>query len=200
MKDFNNNIPDDLKRCIDFHGHLCPGMMYGYKVALESLKLLGIERSEDEEIVTICENDSCSVDAFQVLLGTTAGKGNLIINNYGKNVYTIFSRKLNKAFRFSRKSSYEYIGEHKEEFEKLEEKFVKGTATPTERARQKELKTFDLLDQPFDNIFTTEDTKIPAPSYAELAPSVACAKCSEMTMKTKMVESESGLLCIPCSR
>jgi formylmethanofuran dehydrogenase subunit E len=194
------NIPEDLKECIDFHGHLCPGMIYGYKVANEAISLLGIQRSMDEEVVTICENDSCSVDAFQVILGTTAGKGNLIINNYGKNVYTVFSRKINKAYRFSRKSSYEYLGEFKEEFNTLEEKFANGTATQIERARQKKLKTFDLLDQPFKNIFETEETKIPVPTYAELSPSVSCIKCFEMTMKSKMIETDSGLICIPCSK
>ncbi|MCP4158897.1 MAG: formylmethanofuran dehydrogenase [Deltaproteobacteria bacterium] len=194
------NIPEDLQRCIDFHGHICPGMIYGYKVANEALTLLDLMRSIDEEVVVISENDSCSVDAFQIILGTTAGKGNLIINNYGKNVYTVFSRKINKAYRFSRKLDYIYSGPYKEEFETLENKFSDGTATPTERARQKRLKTFDLLDQPFENIFETVETELPAPSYAELSPSVSCAKCKEMTMKSKMIDSDSGLLCIPCSK
>lgn len=193
-------IPEDLQRCIDFHGHLCPGMIYGYKVANEAVSILGIERSMDEEVVIICENDSCSVDAFQIILGTTAGKGNLIINNYGKNVYTVFSRNKNKAYRFSRKSSYKYLGKHIDEFNLLEEKFVNGTATPKERARQKKLKSFDLLDQPFSNIFETKEAKIPAPTYAELSPSVSCLKCFEMTMKSKMIETDSGLICIPCSK
>ena len=72
-------LPDDLNTCIEFHGHLCPGLVYGYLVGKEAIKLLHLKRSKDEEIVAISENDSCAVDALQVLLGTSIGKGNLIL-------------------------------------------------------------------------------------------------------------------------
>ena len=73
-----HKLPEDLKRCIAFHGHLCPGLVYGYLVAKEAVRLLGLRRSQDEEVVVISENDTCAVDALQVLLGTTTGKGNLM--------------------------------------------------------------------------------------------------------------------------
>ncbi len=95
-------IPDDLKQCSAFHGHLCPGLVYGYIVAKESIRLLDLKRSMDEEVVAVCENDSCAVDGLQVMLGTTAGKGNLIIRDYGKNAYTVINRSGKKAYRFSR--------------------------------------------------------------------------------------------------
>ena len=95
MHDFNHGpsspdkpLPEDLRYCIAFHGHLCPGLVYGYIVAKGAMDLLGIERAEDEEIVVISENDTCAVDALQVLLGTTTGKGNLILKDYGKNAFT----------------------------------------------------------------------------------------------------------------
>ena len=91
--DLNRNplyeyLSDDLKDCICFHGHFCPGLAYGYLVAKEAIVLLDLIHSPDEEAVVVSENDSCAVDAVQVLLGTTIGKGNLIINNYGKNIFT----------------------------------------------------------------------------------------------------------------
>ena len=36
MKSMENTkfeLPEDLKKCVDFHGHLCPGLVYGYLVA-----------------------------------------------------------------------------------------------------------------------------------------------------------------------
>lgn len=72
----NISLPDDLKECILFHGHLCPGLVYGYLVAKEATQIFGLSRAKDEEVVAICENDSCAVDAIQVLLGTSVGKGN----------------------------------------------------------------------------------------------------------------------------
>jgi len=67
-KDTMLDIPEDLARCMAFHGHICPGLVYGYLVAKEAMKLMNLERATDEEIVAICDNDSCAVDALQVLL------------------------------------------------------------------------------------------------------------------------------------
>ena len=66
--------------------------MIGYRVAQIALRELHVERAEDEELVAICENDACGVDAVQVLTGCTAGKGNLILRDWGKQVFT-FGRR-----------------------------------------------------------------------------------------------------------
>ncbi len=190
----------DLKQCVAFHGHLCPGLVYGYVVAKESIRLLGIKRSTDEEVVAVCENDSCAVDGLQVMLGTTAGKGNLIIKDYGKNAYTVINRSKEKAYRFSRITSYNYSGKNADEFNKLEKAVSEGTASEQQRLRQKYLKAVDLFSRPFDEVFFTKEVEFSMPPYAPLAPSVACAICGEMTMKTKMVPGKGGrLICIPCS-
>ena len=193
-------ISEDLKQCVTFHGHLCPGLIYGYIVAREARNLLSINRSADEEVVTVSENDSCAVDAFQVLLGTSTGKGNLIIKNYGKNAYTVFSRLSNQAYRFSRITGYAYTGDHEAEFKALEAKVAGNTATTEEKKRQKYLKAMDLLHKPFETVFATKAVPWLPPEYAELAPSKACAICGEMTMATKMKTSDThGLVCIPCA-
>ncbi len=192
-------LNENLVECISFHGHLCPGLVYGYRVAKEAAERLGVDKSSDEEVVAICENDSCSVDAFQIILGTTAGKGNLIVNNYGKNVYTVFSRNSGKALRFSRIFSYQYDGKHKEEFDKLEAALQDKTASKKEIMRQKYLKAVDLAEKPFQKIFNSEALDFEPPPYAPLAPSAPCVKCGELTMSTKMIKNSNGdLFCIPC--
>ena len=199
-KDLDRQLPEDLKRCVSFHGHLCPGLIYGYLAAKESMRLLDLDRSRDEEVVAISENDTCAVDALQCLLGTTMGKGNLILMDYGKNVFTVLRRSDKRAFRFSRKHEYKYEGAHPQEFEELEAAFAAGDATTKQRMRQKLLKSLDLLAKPFDAVFDTALVDIPEPPYAPLAPSAACAECGEMTMSTRMVDTNDGrLLCIPCS-
>jgi len=196
----SDQLPEDLKRSIAFHGHLCPGLVYGYRIATEAARLLGLHRSRDEELVVISENDTCAVDALQFLLGTTIGKGNLILKDYGKNVFTVFNRSDKRAFRFSRKSAYTYKGEHQEEFGQLEASVAGGRATVEQKVRQKLLKALDLLSKPFDAVFETKEIKCPEPPYAPLAPSVACDQCGEMTMATKMIESGNNRrLCIPCA-
>lgn len=193
------DIPEDLKDCIRFHGHLCPGIVYGYRVSREAVRLLGLNRAHDEEIVAICENDSCAVDAFQVILGTTAGKGNLIIRDYGKNAYTVISRRQKKAYRFSRKKEYAYRGRESAEFEIVEQALAHGTATPQQQKRQKFLKSMDLLAKPFSEVFEIMETVPEMPAFAETAPSRACDFCGEMTMATRMKQKNGKNYCTPCS-
>jgi len=197
----STNIPEDLKQCIAFHGHLCPGLVYGYLVSQQAINILDLKRSKDEEVVAVCENDSCAVDALQVLLGTTAGKGNLIIKDYGKNAYTILNRASKIAYRFSRKQHYIYKGKAKEEFARLDVAISAGSETSKEKWRHKHLKSEDLLSRPFDKIFSTSRIKFSMPPYAPLARSEACVTCGEMTMSTKMVSTDDGKhICMPCSK
>ena len=203
MKDNKNiefQLPEGLKKCIEFHGHLCPGLIYGYIVAKAATDLLQLDRSRDEEVVAISENDSCAVDALQILLGTSIGKGNLILKDYGKNVYTILNRQNKEAFRFSRKKHYQYQGKDIDEFVRLDAAISSGNATEKEKRRHKMMKSGDLLQRPFDDIFSIERVDPVMPPYAPLARSEACAICGEMTMSTKMVEAEDGQhICIPCA-
>ena len=201
LSPMDDPLPEDLKRCVAFHGHLCPGLVYGYLVAKEAARLLHLHRSKDEEIVVISENDTCAVDALQVLLGATIGKGNLILRDYGKNVFTVLNRADKRALRFSRRSHYAYEGEHREEFARLEAALSESRATADERLRQKRLKALDLVSKPFDTVFNTEAVTCPEPPYAPLAPSEACTVCGEMTMATKMIDTEDGKrLCMPCAQ
>jgi formylmethanofuran dehydrogenase subunit E len=195
------DIPEDLVRCVSFHGHICPGLVYGYLVAKEAMKLMNLGRATDEEIVAICENDSCAVDAFQVLLGTTAGKGNLIIRDFGKNAYTILSRSGQKAYRFARKDRYEYQGKAKGVFDRMEAAIAAGMASEDDRRDMKRLKVEDLLMRSFEGVFTITEVPFDEPHYAPLVRSEPCAICGDMTMATRMINlTGGGRACIPCSQ
>ncbi len=194
------DIPEDLARCVAFHGHICPGLVYGYLVAKEAMKLMNLERATDEEIVAICDNDSCAVDALQVLLGTSTGKGNLIIRDFGKNAYTVLSRSGRKSYRFVRKVRYEYQGKEKNTFDRMDAAIAKGMASEGDRRYMKLLKVEDLLGRYFDEIFTTTEIPFDEPLYAPLERSEPCTICGEMTMASKMVGVNDGRVCIPCSQ
>ena len=98
---------DLWETAIQFHGHECKGLAWGYKVATFALEKLGIDRSSDEELVAIVENDTCAVDGIQVVTGCTFGKGNLIFKDYGKHAYTFYNRNTGKGVRISRKKGVE---------------------------------------------------------------------------------------------
>ena len=191
-----------LRACVDFHGHLCPGLVYGYRVAAEAIKRLNLSRAEDEETVAIAENDSCAVDALQVLLGTTLGKGNLLLRDYGKNAYTVFHRAQNYGLRFSRKKTYVYQGENRKEYAALEERMNNGTATPEDLKAQKYLKARHLLALSFADLYEVEEIDgLLIPAYAPLAPSLPCDDCGEMTMSSRLVQTNDGeKRCQPCDK
>ena len=85
--------------CAAFHGHECGGLTIGYKASLYAIELLKLEFSDDEQVVCISENDACGVDAIQVMLGCSVGKGNLLFRMRGKSAYSFYNRKTGESVR-----------------------------------------------------------------------------------------------------
>src|SRR5210317_567836 len=89
----------EFQEVVKFHGHACPGLAFGFRVTKLALRELGIDRSSDEELVAVVENNSCAVDAIQAMAGCTFGKGNLIFKDHGKQVYTFIKRSSGESVR-----------------------------------------------------------------------------------------------------
>jgi formylmethanofuran dehydrogenase subunit E len=165
---------DLMKKATIFHGHICPGIAIGVLAARFFLKY-GFEHSPDEELVAVVETDNCSVDALQAILGTTYGKGNLIHHDYGKNNYTIYSRRKQKAIRLSLKPSI------------LED-----------RKLSRDEKIQKLLSLEPEDIFEIREVKYDPPSMAMIEDSVACDICGELTMSSRIMNYQNRNICIPC--
>jgi formylmethanofuran dehydrogenase subunit E len=83
-----------------FHGHSCPGLALGCRVAVDALKHMVMEGpSRDEELVCVAETDSCAVDAIQAISGCTLGKGNLLLRLRGKHAFSFYHRDGKAPFR-----------------------------------------------------------------------------------------------------
>ncbi|MDD1689614.1 MAG: FmdE family protein [Methanoregula sp.] len=185
--------------CIRFHGHSCPGLASGYRAATAAMDALGVSRPEDEDLVAICETDACGVDAIQVIAGTTAGKGNLIIHDYGKHAFTFYNRNDGKAVRvtFRRNDTTESA-----DMMDLRKKVFGGTATEAEAERFHALMhkaTVDLLHAPADKIMKIEKITMEAPKKARIFKSVTCACCGESVADAKTRVVDGKCLCIPCA-
>jgi formylmethanofuran dehydrogenase subunit E len=50
---------DGFKKCLDFHGHICPGIAIGYRAAQVLMDRLGVRKAPDEERVAVVETDAC---------------------------------------------------------------------------------------------------------------------------------------------
>ena len=88
---------DTIEATIDFHGHNCPGLTIGIRVAELARQRLGIHKTANSLCVT--ETDMCGVDAIQFLTGCSLGKGNLVHRDFGKSAFTFFNRDTGEGFR-----------------------------------------------------------------------------------------------------
>jgi len=182
---------------VEFHGHSCPGLALGYRVSVKVLSEFR-GRAEDEELVAIVENNSCAVDAIQVMTGCTFGKGNLIFRDYGKQVYTFLRRPSGKGIRIS--VDWKRPAETEEE-KAVWEKYAKGD-------RSKKVMQFvhDRKAARIRYILEADERELMAvrkgteklPPEAEIYRSVVCENCGEKVAEPGVRIRDGRLLCIPC--
>ncbi|HIT24685.1 MAG TPA: formylmethanofuran dehydrogenase [Candidatus Enterenecus avicola] len=159
--------------CVAFHGHACGGLTIGYKAAVYAMELLGLTRAEDEAVVCIAENDACGVDAIQVILGCTAGKGNLLFHLRGKQAFSFYERNSGRSVRLVLK--------------------------PTPDFPDKERKFRYLQDTPAAALFDKKETVLSLPERARLFVSKPCSCCGELTAESMLRLENGQLVCLDCS-
>ena len=75
------------EQVIDFHGHTCPEISLGYRVAQIAMRELGIRPAPSSELLVTAYTHSCAIDAFQVLNRATYGRRTLLVNETKQHVY-----------------------------------------------------------------------------------------------------------------
>lgn len=155
-----------------FHGHVCGGLTIGYQAALYAIELLNLEFSDDEQVVCISENDACGVDAIQVILGCSVGKGNLFFHMRGKQAFSFYNRKTGKSVRLVLKPKPHEMTR--------EESFIYyQSCTPAE-------------------MFDVKKTVIKLPEQARIFDSYVCECCGESTGANWIRISGDKKLCLDC--
>lgn len=160
------------KKCVEFHGHECGGLTIGYKAALFAIELLELKFSENEEVVCISENDACGIDAIQVILGCSAGKGNLLFHLTGKSAYSFYNRNTKKSIRIVLKDRPKNITK--------EESFIY------------------LQSKEPRKLFDIKETTIELPEKAIIFNSYHCDGCGEMTSENMIHLQNGEKLCSDC--
>ena len=190
------NVHDtDLRDAIQFHGHLCPGLALGYRVAKAALRELKADRPRDEELVAIVENDSCAADAIQFITGCTFGKGNLIFRDYGKHVYSFFNRRSGAGIRIAE----DYRGfEGDSRFPELRKRQEAGEDVTREMQTYKMEKTAAILNAEEKEIFTITPVTILPPREARIHGSVRCTLCGEKFMESRGRVKNGKIVCMTC--
>ena len=146
-------------------------------MSVAAMAALGVTRSGDEELVAIVENDACGVDALQCLTGCTYGKGNLLFRDFGKNVYTLYSRLSGKGVRV----------------------VFHGQGVPSGLREDKAAFIRFLQECPDEDVVTLTMVNDDLPKPARIRNSVYCQLCHEAVMDTRLREMDGQVVCIPCA-
>lgn len=191
----------DFAEVVRFHGHVCPGLAMGFRAATLAVRELASLRAGDEELVAIVENSSCAIDAIQVVTGCTAGKGNLIFCDYGKQVYTFIHRPDGLALRLA--VQWEPVPEDPQTA-KAWARFGEGDRSAEVMrviAERKAQKAKAILDASDNELFAVSRPNVSVPERARVYPTVICAACGERVMEPKAERGSDGLFtCIPCQQ
>ena len=161
------------ERCVAFHGHECGGLTIGYKAAEYAIQLLDLHFSHDEQVVCIAENDACGIDAIQVMLGCSVGKGNLLFHLRGKQAFNVYNRATGQSVRLVLNPKPEGITRKEDSFRYYQE------------------------SRPED-LFTVKETTIPLPNPAQIFDSYRCDCCGEVTGSNWIRLAGSKKLCLDC--
>ena len=161
------------QKCVEFHGHECPGLAIGFKACEAAREKLGINFSKDEEVVCITENDACGVDAIQVITGCSIGKGNLLYRGTGKQAFSFFCRDTDKKLRMV----FTY----------------KGKEDMSREERQQ-----DILQSPIEELFDFKQPHYFLPEKARLFNTLICEDCGEGAPEHKMRLMDGKIVCLDC--
>ena len=164
-----------LEKAVAFHGHLCPGLVIGLRAVEAVLQEPVLGKAPYGTLVCVTENDACGVDAIQVLLGCSVGKGNLLFHLRGKQAFSFYNRKTGKAVRLVlRPTPAEY-------------------QTKEERFRY-------LQDAAPASLFDVKPAVLSLPEKARLFQSLPCDGCGEVTAEHLLRLENGKKLCLDCFR
>lgn len=190
-----------FSRAVRFHGHICPGLAIGYYASHIGMRWLHSRVSANSEITVIAENLGCGIDAVQAVTGCTAGNGNLVILDYGKQAYTFVIRGSSTGLRVSLRPGYS-TGRLDPGLEALSARVSSGEATAEEIAElphRIERLCRAILETPGDVLFDIGEVPAEAPSVPdERPPEVLCAGCGEPVSQGRAIKVKDGYYCPPC--
>ncbi len=190
-----------IDKAVAFHGHWCPGLSTGIRVAAWAMRNMGT--AADEEIVAVTETDMCAVDAIQALVGCTFGKGNLIFRDRGKVAFSFFRRSDGKKARLVQKLREDDLSRQAREIRKeLEDERLskdRRAALEAEAERLKRERIEQILSLPFEELFAVGEPLCDMPHTARRLPTIICDECGEGVMSTRIREVNGRHLCIDCA-
>lgn len=195
------NAKDWLEIGQKFHGHKCPAMPNGLRVAETAMNELGVERTGDgflHAIVELGKNHcaTCFADGVQVITGCTFGKGNIEKTHKGKWGLTLIDKRTNRAVRVTPKAEAMMQTKKTSFFKDYREKGIPPTKVPDEIVQPLVDK---VMNAPAEMIMATSEVfeykwSEPKHSYS----SVVCEECGEMVIEEYTSLKGGKTVCKDC--
>lgn len=189
-----------LKRIVDFHGHLCPDLVIGCKVCEYAQKLFSQDSESNDGISVIAENCTSSLDAIQIMLGTTVGNQRLQVMDFGKHNYTLLLKRTEIGFRLSLKKQL-FCDE--QEYRELEQKIMDNQVIMEDVVQFQKLldaRVRYLLGLVPEDIFSVKHVESVTQPFEMTNTFLQCSVCGEQVLKSRGIEHQDRTYCIPCFR
>lgn len=186
---------------LKFHGHKCPAMPLGLRAGAAAMNALGVERSQDKELVLLVETGDdhaagCFVDGLMTVTGCTYGKSNVKKTYYGKMAFTLVDTRRNKMVRVQLKPEFfgkmlnsQFVQQRKQGVlpqdvpPSITDPLVVGVMS---RAEAEFLDIGPVLDRLYSKAKGIFDTEL-------------CESCGERVFVHKLRDVNGKRLCIPCA-
>ena len=191
---------DAWSKAVAFHGHICPGIVVGFRASMKVLELLGCPgKLIGESHYAVVENDVCGVDGVQLISGCTLGNDSLIIENQGKFAFAWVDKKSGEGYRLLLNVPLWKSNEPLE----LHHKVKLGIATIEEKHKfislrgQRGLELMELSDE---EMFQVTKITRRVPGKPRLHPFVKCTRCNESFMEPWAQTVNNEIICSGCAQ
>jgi len=196
------NPKEYLEAGQQFHGHKCPAMPLGMRVAAAAMNKLGVERAKDGQLIALIETGenhfaTCFADGVQMITGCTFGKGNIQKLNYGKWGLTLIDKKSGKAVRITPKAETIANSKKSKFFTDYRSKGIPASQAPAEVVEPMIERVMNVDEEQILNIGEVFDYEWH--DHPHTFESFICEECGEMVVETYGRIKGNKKVCIPCS-
>ena len=166
------------------HGHVCPGVVLGTRMASLGMSLLGLAPGvPDEDLTVYVETARCATDAIQATTRATVGRHTLRVLDFGKMAATFALD--GEAVRVVALESSRAAAE------RLRPELPAGKVRQT--AAYREMTDTDLFQVSHVRLL-----EAPRDPHKAPRPKTACPHCADVFEVSKGVHTAEGLLCASC--
>ena len=177
---------DELtEEAIAFHGHLCPGLVLGIRMARAGCREVGVDRprSAGKALVVFVEIDRCATDSIQALTGVSLGRRTLKHLDYGKMAATFMNVAAGAAVRIVARDG---ARQHALEW-----------APDAADARAAQTAAYRIMPEPA--LLRIERVTVDPDWLDRRRARVACEACGEGVNYRREVRVDRRTLCRPCA-